>query len=248
MNHLRRLKQFAPALIFLCLAGRPAAAEDVTFAPTLPAKTLCEVDLNALHPTQFALGMKEVEIRAGILHHKTPEELAIYLRKHRIPLVIGPEGVPYLIDGQHMARAVLVAGIKSPLPAEVITNLSSLSVTDFWDKMKAEHWTYLFDETGKGPLPAANLPASVAAMHDDPYRSLAWLVRGRAGYEKGSDESVDFQWANFFRTRIPFNNTLADNDGVISNAVALAHSPAAQGLPGYIGTPAKSAPARHAAP
>ena len=55
------------ALSFLLLTGLFAAhaTEPVPFAATLPAQAHCAVEIAALHPTQFAVGLKEVEIRAA---------------------------------------------------------------------------------------------------------------------------------------------------------------------------------------
>ncbi len=73
------------------------------------------------------------------------------------------------------------------------------------------------------------LPKTVAAMTDDPYRSLAWAVNSEGGYEDSDVPYADFYWADFFRERID----IRDFKKATAEGVKLAHSPEAKGLPGY---------------
>lgn len=192
-----------------------------------------------LHPTQFAVGTKEVEMRAAKIRAMDAHDLEKYLRKHVAPIVIGPRGVPYLLDHQHLARVLLQSGASKFLYAEVKENWSGLSEPEFWTRMEAHHWVYLYDETGKGPLDPTNLPPTIAAMRDDPYRSLAWLVRKRGGYVDTSAPYADFQWADFFRARIQLGSDTNAWAQAESEGSKLAHSAAAQPLPGYVASASK---------
>jgi hypothetical protein len=131
--------QFSPvkrcvcAILFSCLLPLSVtlAAVDVSFEPNLPARSMCVVKIVVLRPTQSAVGMKEVEMRVEKISKMTPKELEHYLRKHVAPIAIGPGGVPYLLDHQHLARALLQAHASETLYAEVKENWSKLSESEF---------------------------------------------------------------------------------------------------------------------
>jgi hypothetical protein len=178
--------------------------------------------------------MKEVEMRAEKLRQLSAEKLQKYLSKKVAPIVIGPGGIPYLLDHHHLARALIASGTSKLLIAEVKENWSKLSEPEFWAKMKAQNWVYLRDETGKPISDPKYLPPSIAAMHDDPYRSLSWLVREQGGYQETDNPYAEFQWADFFRARIQLVNNTNAFDQATAQAVKLAHSPDARSLPGYV--------------
>ena len=236
-----RVKRCVYAVLCFCLPPAPVAlaAGDVSFGPDLPAHSVCVVEIAILRPTQSSVGMKEVEIRAEKIGRMTPNELEHYLRKHVAPIAIGPGGAPYLLDHQHLARALLQAHTGKTLYAEVKENWSKLSEPEFWAKMKEHDWVYLHDETGK-PLPdPTSLPRTVENMRDDPYRSLAWLVRGKDGYLQTESPYADFHWADFFRGHIRLGNGSNAFDEATQEAIKVAHSPEAKELPGYIAATAK---------
>ena len=210
------------------------AAGNVSFDPNLPAHSLCTVEIAVLRPTQSAVGMKEVEIRAEKIGKMTAEALEHYLRKHVAPIAIGPGGVPYLLDHQHLARALLQAHAGKALYAEVKENWSKLSESEFWARMKGRDWVYLHDETGKPLSDPTSLPRTIGNMRDDPYRSLAWLVREKDGYSQTESPYADFHWADFFRARIHLRDGTNAFDEATLEAMKVAHSPEAQDLPGYI--------------
>ncbi len=219
---------------FLLTAPIALAAGDVSFDPNLPAHSVCVVEIAILRPTQSAVGMKEVNIRAEKIGKMTLKELEHYLRKHVAPIAIGPGGAPYLLDHQHLARALLQARAGNTLYAEVKENWSKLSEPEFWAKMKAHDWVYLHDETGK-PLPdPTSLPRTIENMRDDPYRSLAWLVRDKDGYLQTESPYADFHWADFFRGRVHLGNGSNAFDEATQVAIKVARSPEAKDLPGYI--------------
>lgn len=124
--------------------------------------------------------------------------------------------------------------------------------------MHEQNWVYLFDGFGGGPRPPATLPAHIKDLVFDPYRSLAWIIREHHGYLKNDAPFSEFKWANFFRSRIlldqdilagkhtfdefafevdPQGTLALTDDGreVIDEALFLAASPEARGLPGFRG-------------
>ena len=226
---------------------------------------LFKLRLNDLAPTQFAVGRAEVEFRAaGILRkcRQHPDRLHDYLRVRPVPIVIRKDKF-YLVDFHHMVRALHDAlhptlGDAICVYVEVLENASSLGHLYFWRQMYAHNRVYLFDHRGGGPLPPDKLPSHIRDLMFDPYRSLAWMVRHHYGYLKSDADFAEFQWANYFRTRLLLDPHILggeddvdrylyalDKDGqlaltdegreVLDEAMYQAISPQARGLPGYRG-------------
>ena len=135
----------------------------------------------------------------------------------------------------------------------------TLEETYFWKTMHEHNYVYLFDRSGGGPQQPANLPSHIKDLDFDPYRSLAWIVREHHGYVKNTAPFSEFKWANFFRTRILLDQDILagkhtfddfafevdehgrleltdDGQEVIEEALFLASSPEARGLPGFRGS------------
>ena len=218
-----------------------------------------------LSPTQFATGKAEVKIRAARMAKKVkkdPHKLHDYLRVRPVPIVIRNERF-YLIDHHHLVRALHDIGHKLhgkdlAVFVKVMGNASTLEETYFWKSMHKANWVYLFDKAGGGPQQPKTLPAHVKDLGFDPYRSLAWIVREHHGYMKNDAPFSEFKWANFFRTRILLDQDILagkhtfddfafevdangrlelSDDGreVVDEALFLASSAEARGLPGYRG-------------
>ena len=186
-----------------------------------------------MRPTQFAVGYREVDDRAQNIAGKNPKKLKAYLEEHLPLIVVGPGGEPYLIDGHHLALGMLKYKLATRVEARIEANWRDLAPTEFWNQMRRHGWVYLYDNRGQGPLEPDKLPATVTQMTDDPYRALAWAVRKRGAYRKTTASFAEFQWANFFRTRVPIGNGDADFDRAVEAALKISHSPEAKDLPGY---------------
>ena len=87
-----------------------------------------------LRPTQFALGMAEVEVKTAKLKKMKFDELSDYLENHRVPVVRSPEGDSYLIDHHHLVRACWEAGVEH-VKVELKSDLSHLGQKEFWKEM-----------------------------------------------------------------------------------------------------------------
>jgi len=117
-------KSFFSALVlsWLLVVAVAVRADEVPYSPDLPTNTVCLVQIAQLHPTQFALGLKEVEERAEKFKALKEAKREAYLHKHIAPIAIGPGGIPYILDGQHLARIVLESGAKPEMYVEVKQN------------------------------------------------------------------------------------------------------------------------------
>lgn len=187
------------------------------------------VDLKELRPTQFNVGMGEVEFKRARFEKMGKKKLREYLHKKVARVIVGPKAAAHgaylwLIDGHHTATALsFLQGSEMRILVE--HDWSHLNVADFFKRMIERNKTWLFDN-GLGPLNVNDLPATLAHLSDDPYRTLAWRVKEDNGFLKTDGEYAEFKWADFFRTRV------APSD--LNRAWRLARSPEASHLPGYI--------------
>jgi 3-phytase len=206
----------------------------VAFRADLPAGAAYTLGARALHPTQFALGWREVVAKRDQLNAMTPEALTAYLQAKDVPVVIGPGGVPFLSDGHHTLRALLEStAADAPVYGHILANWSTLTPAEFWSRMEASNYAYLRDADGQ-PRPAADLPTDLLKMQRDPYRGLAWAVMEAGGFaERRGVFFQEFRWAEFFRSRVNWDEASdEDFDRALNEARALARTPAAQALPG----------------
>jgi len=227
-----------------------------------PQGALRQVKVSELKPTQNAVGFDEVHDKTARYSPKSREDLKDYLLVHSVPVVIGNSGRFYLTDHHHMANALWrtaegenKAGIdtgNARVVARVQYNRHGLEGYPFWKEMHQLRLVYLFDNYGGGPIRPKDLCAHIKDLANDPYRSLAWAVRQRYGYAKSPHAFAEFLWADFFRIRIIIDNwilkdKIREEDVLIGNlpeehrkeiiddAMNLARSPEAAGMPGYLG-------------
>ena len=187
-----------------------------------------------LSPTQFVLGMKEVDFKTQKFKKFSAKELAAYCDDHVIPIVIGPAKQNFLIDHHHFARACWENKIDS-YKVSVLKDLSHLSEAEFWNFMIKNEWVYLHDQFGLGEHPPAALPMDIRGLADDPYRSLVWAVIEQGGITKETIPFFEFKWAAFFRRNLDVKLYVkSDFKSVMPEALKLCKSVEASHLPGFI--------------
>lgn len=235
------------SLVALLFAGMVVANPAVAGEPRCNAtggQTVCRCDLTKLRPLQGAVGMKEVAYKQKtILRH--PKREHEKLDQDPIKVVAGPGGELFITDHHHGAEAWLRAHSKWGAKAfcKVVNSQKDLpsnfeTEDQFWAALKAKGLVRLKNENGVD-IDVPGLPKTLKAMPDDPYRSLAWLVRQNGGFCKSSSEFAEFVWADWFRSRSPslyMRNIPSDpkhKNETVNKAVELAHSPEAAKLPGY---------------
>jgi len=184
-----------------------------------------------LRPTQMTLGMGEVVRKRKSWKSQGAKALAEFLAHHMVPVVVGPGGRRYLIDHHHLARALHDEGVDSVF-VTIVADFSRLDADAFWNIMDFHGWTHPFD--GRGRRRAyADLPKTVAAMEDDPYRSLAGELRYVGGFAKDSTPFSEFVWADFLRRRIKPKDLRKSFVAATEKALTLAKSEEANYLPGW---------------
>lgn len=202
----------------------------------------CTCDLGSLRPLQGAVGMEEVGDKAKDIGSgkKTRHHLAY----DPIKIVRGPNGL-YVTDHHHGALAWLKAGQKMGT-CQIQFDTISTEPTQFWADLKAKKLVRLANEKGES-ITETQLPTKLMDLPDDPYRTLAWMVRKKDGFcralMQGNTEFAEFKWADWFRKRpeLPLDKVKASPKNMRAKALELAkdptkaNDPLAASLPGYRG-------------
>jgi hypothetical protein len=191
------------------------------------------VAIKSIRPTQLTHGLREIRRKTQFYESLSSHDLEMAIAEKPVPVVLGPGGSPFAIDHHHVASALWRAGIKT-MPAVLVADFSWLSYQDFWLSMDDRRWTYPYDAKGQRKS-FADMPEHVWELEDDEYRSLAASVRDAGGYEKTSVPLEEFRWADLFRTYLPFPGTDDEFVAIQRQAVKLAKSKVAAGLPGFVG-------------
>lgn len=190
----------------------------------------------SLKPTQFAVGLLEVEYKVAEMKKLKPKKLKELVHDTPVPVVISPWKELCIIDHHHYLFACWHAGVRK-VRVEVVKDFSKtkLSYHRFWQKLARLNYAYLYDQFGNGPQKPLYLPLDVRGMADDPYRSLAWMVRKEGAYENSNQTFAEFQWADLFRKK-----GLLDRQGrsgfhrAVLRGFKVARSAEAKNYPGYI--------------
>lgn len=181
--------------------------------------------------------MEEVRDKARKIE-ANPDKERRKLADDPIKVVRGPGDALFITDHHRGADAWLLAG-----HPEAICQLGSRppfgTGAQFWADLTRDHLVHLEDADGR-PIAPAQLPPDLARMPDDPYRSLAWLVRKKGGLcrsEMPQQEFAEFVWADWFRERpeLPSGAVRVSAAGVLQTALGLARGPEAREVSGYVG-------------
>ncbi|KAK45682.1 ParB/Srx family N-terminal domain-containing protein [Caballeronia sp. LZ029] len=189
--------------------------------------------IDRLRPTQLTHGLREVRQKTEAYAQLKGHDLDMAITEKPIPVVYGPDEVPFVIDHHHVAAALWQVKVKSA-PVILVQDLSSLSLAEFWLTLENNRWTYPYNALGQRVTFSA-MPEHIWDLEDDEFRSLSASVRDAGGYEKTSVPLEEFRWADFFRHQLPLPHSDEEFNSLIQKAVDLAKSKSALGLPGYRG-------------
>jgi hypothetical protein len=208
----------------------PSGPRSRTRAPNMALPSLA---IGRLRPTQITVGYREVAAKRRryrmVLAAGHPE----LLERRPVPIILGPEAEAYALDRHHGLCALLAEGV-TEIPAALMDDLSGLSQRAFWSVLDARGWCHPYDADG-GRLSYDQIPASIGALCDDPFRSLASALRRVGGFDKVKSPFSEFAWADFLRRRLDRSALEHDFDGTLQVAFRLARSDVARRLPGWRG-------------
>ena len=194
------------------------------------------VPIAELRPTQITVGLREVTAKRKHWRReskKKNEKAGEFLGRHMIPVILGPKDRHYIIDHHHLARALHEEGVEDVL-VSVVADLSKLDRDSFWVVLDNRSWMHPFDDQGRRRA-YKDIPKSVSALVDDPFRSLAGELRRAGGFAKDTTPFSEFLWADFLRRRLNRKSVEADFDHAVEDALKLARSEDANYLPGWCG-------------
>ena len=192
------------------------------------AHTLARID--ALRPTQITVGLREIGEKRLRWRRKLRSIKMCDQALPIVPVVRGPGGAVHLIDRHHFLRAILAEGFEH-IRIQQIADLSNVSTDRFWSILDGDGWCHPYDQYGRR-RPFTEIPSTIGALVDDPYRSLASALRRAGGYKKSAAPFSEFVWADYLRRRISKDLLAADFDAALAQAWALSREARVHGLPG----------------
>ncbi len=242
--------------VLMTIAPAPAQSVETCKWGTSPGGT-CVCDLRELRPLQGAVGLGEVAKKMrDILDDPTGEKAA--LDKDPIKVVRGVGQNFFIVDHHHGALAWLKAG-HTLGTRKYMAAIWTGEPAKFWTKVTIDHLARMQDKDGV-PIAPASLPATLDTMPDDPYRTLAWMLRKADGYCRGLMKPApppfaEFRWADWMRFQYGLTADkvkeaadlwllkkkdrdaakVAKQQALLAVVVGLAKTAAAKDLPGYRG-------------
>jgi hypothetical protein len=197
--------------------------------------------ISKLHPTQRTIGSLQVEMKMRAWGFDEKDQSNRHdackrrVDKHLIPVVIGYDKRYYLIDRHHFVFALWMAKWRESVYIRVKENLSRLTSDEFWYVLDVRGWCHPFDENGHRCARYEEIPESIEGMADDPFRSLAGVLRRSGVFAKDITPFSEFQWANFLRSKLEEKPTKANFKDMLNQAKKFARQKHAKYLPGWCG-------------
>ncbi len=187
-----------------------------------------------LRPTQFTVGYAEVAMKAADWAKLSKKERKIELHSRVFPAVLGLKSNYYIVDHHHLGIALGEEGIEEVWVAQ-LDDLSWLDPLVFWRTMEFRSWTHPYDHRGER-RDYEEMPRNLKDLRDDPYRSLAGMVRVAGGYAKTATPFAEFLWADYFRPQISARMIAKEAARATKLGVKLARAEVARYLPGWSGS------------
>jgi len=194
---------------------------------------LVKVRLSRLRPTQFTVGYTEVGLKAQEWAQLPKKRRRLELEQHVFPAVLGPQREYFIVDHHHLGIALIDENVKNVFVA-VLDDLSWLERSVFWRTMEFRAWTHPYDQRGRR-CDYRDIPRRLTQLVDDPYRSLAGMVRRAGGFAKDQEPFVEFLWADFFRPRVAARLIIREPRRATALGLRLARLSDARYLPGWSG-------------
>ena len=189
-------------------------------APPIALGSLQNVRIADLRPTQFAVGFREVAHKRRRYGQASAIRQREMIEERPVPIVLGEGGRAFVLDRHHWLCALLAEEVEAA-PTSILDDLSTLSPDAFWRTLDDRGWCRLRDADGHRRDPDA-MPPTLAALQDDPFRSLASALRRRGGFHKADLPFSEFHWADLLRTRLDRDALVRDFDGALAKALAFA--------------------------
>lgn len=191
-------RSMTPSHFNVARIGRGASKSASEWLPRMDAvvKTV-SVKLAQLRPTQMAVGYEEVGVKRAKWRALSAGEKLRFLASHPFPAVFGPDAQYFLIDGHHMALALLQEQVDL-VSVRQIEDLSNLEANQFFLALRKRG---LICSSG-APQTLSEMPRALQDLADDPFRSLTARLRRDCGCPKDHAPFAEFRWADFLRVHL----------------------------------------------
>jgi autotransporter-associated beta strand protein len=139
------------------------------------------VPVGQIDPTQLNEGLTEVGKKTAGFDLLTPAQLNPTLLTDIEPVVIGPDGQLYLLDGHHTFTALTdsIYGANTDVFVDVVANYSDLSESQFFTTMQANNLLLPLNDGVPEIVNDATgspIPTSLPDLTNDPYRGLEYSI------------------------------------------------------------------------
>lgn len=188
-----------------------------------PAIVDCRAEaLSNLRACQQVIGSKEVEIRLNEflgpfgLNYETyrdllptdptvvkvlnSQDLSEWVESKPLRVIAVSDEDLRVIDGHHMARILYLLGKQE---AKVIIyfdeTFQDLSEDEIWNLFRQNGWIHLRDKD-RNSIHPDEIPRFIGDLNDDPFRSLAWMLKKLKAFKKTGVSFQEFIWADFLHS------------------------------------------------
>jgi fibronectin-binding autotransporter adhesin len=183
--------------------------------------SLYSVPVNSLSPTQFNVGFAEVAKKQADWNLVPAAQLQATLLESVEPVVIGPGGQLYQINGHHSFDSLQqsIYGASNPtVYVNVVANYSNDTPATFLAALQAAAQVYPLNNGVLQTLnpiagnPLSPIPTTLSGLTNDPYRGVEFQAlknKGSAGvsFDKTSATFSDFVWADAYRNAVTGSGT-----------------------------------------
>lgn len=168
-------------------AGQLSASAFQTYDPTTASSitagpfALYVVSASSILPTQLNEGFTEVGKKTAGFDLLSPSQLQANLLTAIEPVVIGPGGKLYLLDGHHTFTALdnSIYGSNAQVYVNVVANYSNLTTSQFLQTMQSQNLLLPLNDGVPETVNTATgapLPTSLTGLTNDPYRGLEYSI------------------------------------------------------------------------
>jgi fibronectin-binding autotransporter adhesin len=186
---------------------------------------LYSVSVDQILPTQMNEGFAEVDSKISGWNLVAPSDLQSTLLTDIEPVVVGPDGKLYLLNGHHTFTSLMESNYGASNPTvyvNIVANYSNLTESQFWTQMQAGNLVLPLNDGVPQTLntnTGSPIPTSLTGLTDDPYRGLEHSIlknkssvlypnssnitgatgASTPGLDKMNGFYADFIWAEAYR-------------------------------------------------
>jgi hypothetical protein len=173
--------------------------------------------IRLIRPTQATVGFDEVAAKRRRYRAAWGAGTHENFLDRAFPVLVGPEGELFALDGHHWMRALSEEGVETVRVA-VVGDFRRLSGEAFWAALESRGWCHPYAASG-ARIAFDQIPGTVAELADDPFRSLATALRRTGAIAKSRSPFSEFGCAACLRARIPADLARRNDPAALTQAL-----------------------------